>query len=62
MGEKAREAAMPSLFRRADRSGLIAAGAALAAGAGLVAYGVADTGGSDSKPERRTPTASVTYE
>lgn len=62
MGEKEREAVMPSLFRRADRSVLIAAGAALAACAGLVAYGVVDTGESDGRPERRTPTASVTYE
>ncbi|SEC10402.1 hypothetical protein SAMN05428938_1254 [Streptomyces sp. KS_5] len=62
MGEKAREVAMPSLFRRADRSGLIAAGVALAACAGLVLYGVVDTGDSDGRPERRTPTASVTYQ
>lgn len=55
-------AATPSLFRRADRSGLIAAGAALAACAGLVVYGVVGTGESEGKPERRTPTASVTYE
>ncbi|WP_093865840.1 hypothetical protein [Streptomyces sp. KS_5] len=53
---------MPSLFRRADRSGLIAAGVALAACAGLVLYGVVDTGDSDGRPERRTPTASVTYQ
>ncbi|MBT2423169.1 hypothetical protein J7F01_04540 [Streptomyces sp. ISL-22] len=38
------------------------AGAALAACAGLVAYGILDTGPSDDRPERRTPTASVTYE
>ncbi|WP_235192877.1 hypothetical protein [Streptomyces viridochromogenes] len=55
-------AAPPSLPRRADRSGLIVAGAALAACAGLVAYGILDTGPSDDKPEHRTPTASVTYE
>ncbi|MFG2555614.1 hypothetical protein [Streptomyces sp. NPDC048581] len=62
MADNTRESATPSLFRRADRSGLIVAGAALAACAGLVVYGVAGTGGSDGKPERRTPTASVTYE
>lgn len=55
-------AATPSLFRRADRSGLIAAGAALAACGGLVLYGVLDPDESDKKPEHRTPTASVTYE
>lgn len=55
-------AATASIFRRADRSGLIAACAALAACAGLIAYGVLDTGGGDSRPERRTPTAAVTYE
>ncbi|MFK4106932.1 hypothetical protein ACI2L1_44200 [Streptomyces sp. NPDC019531] len=62
MGDTPQESATPSLFRRADRSGLIVAGAALAACAGLVVYGVVDTGESDSKPKRRTPTASVTYE
>ncbi|MCZ4606913.1 hypothetical protein O3S80_24770 [Streptomyces sp. Lzd4kr] len=62
MDDNTRESAAPSLFRRADRSGLIAAGAVLAVCAGLVVYGVADTGGSGSKPARSTPTASVTYE
>ncbi|WP_284058673.1 hypothetical protein [Streptomyces sp. AS02] len=63
MDGKPRESSTPSLFRRADRSGLIVAGAALAACAGLVVYGVVDTGkGDDGKPARRTPTASVTYE
>lgn len=62
MSDNTRESATPSLFRRADRSGLIAAGAVLAIGAGLVVYGVADTGGSESKPQRRPLTASVTYE
>ncbi|KUL39759.1 hypothetical protein ADL12_14435 [Streptomyces regalis] len=39
------------------------AGAALVACAGLVLYGVLDPGGEDDgKPERRTPTAAVTYE
>lgn len=55
-------AAASSFFRRADRSGLIAAGAALAACGGLVLYGILDPGQSDKKPEHRTPTASVTYE
>ncbi|MEV5909957.1 hypothetical protein AB0M00_13740 [Streptomyces chartreusis] len=62
MDDNTTESATPSLFRRADRSALIAAGAVLAVCAGLVVYGVADTGGSGSKPERSTPTASVTYE
>lgn len=61
MDDKSRESATPSVFRRADRSGLLVAGAVLAACAGLVVYGVVDTG-SDTKPERRTPTAAVTYE
>ncbi|WP_231905582.1 MmpS family transport accessory protein [Streptomyces davaonensis] len=41
---------------------MIAAGVALAACTGLVLYGVLDSGGDDSPPERRVPTASVTYE
>ncbi|MFI6934692.1 hypothetical protein [Streptomyces sp. NPDC050287] len=55
-------AAMRSLCRRADRSGLIVAGAALAACGGLVLYGVLDPGANAKKSEHRTPTASVTYE
>ncbi|MGP4049999.1 hypothetical protein [Streptomyces sp. 2A115] len=47
---------------RADRAGLLAAAAAVAACGGLVLYGVLDTDDSGSKPERRIPTASVTYE
>ncbi|MFC5213497.1 hypothetical protein [Streptomyces coerulescens] len=62
MGDNRRESTTPALFRRADRSGLIAAGAALAVCAGLVVYGVVESGESDSAPHRRTPTASVTYE
>ncbi|MGR6969977.1 hypothetical protein ACU639_10235 [Streptomyces cynarae] len=45
-----------------DRLGLVIGGALLAACAGLVLYGVLGTGKDDSTPERRTPTASVTYE
>ncbi|WP_247196021.1 hypothetical protein [Streptomyces sp. GESEQ-35] len=63
MGAKTKESAAPSLFQRADRSGLIVAGAVLAACTGLVMYGVVDTGNSgDNSPEHRTPTAAVTYE
>ncbi|MFE9776080.1 hypothetical protein ACFYOV_31375 [Streptomyces sp. NPDC005931] len=48
--------------RRADRAGLLVAGTALAACGGLVLYGVLDTGDADDPPERRIPTAAVTYE
>lgn len=47
---------------RRDRSALIVAGAVLAACAGLVLYGVIDSGSGDDKPRRHIPTASVTYE
>ncbi|MFE6149419.1 hypothetical protein [Streptomyces sp. NPDC057889] len=42
-----------------DRRGIAVCGVLVAACAGLVLYGVLDT---DEKPERRVPTASVTYE
>ncbi|MFJ8359754.1 hypothetical protein [Streptomyces sp. NPDC093984] len=45
-----------------DRLGLVIGGTLLAACAGLVLYGVLGTGKDDSTPERRTPTAAVTYE
>lgn len=45
-----------------DRTGLLIAGAVLAACGGLVLYGVLDAGEDDKKPEHRTPTAAVTYE
>ena len=48
--------------RSADRAGLAAAGAVLAACGGLVLYGVLDAGEGDNKPEHRAPTAAVTYE
>ncbi|MFE6281680.1 hypothetical protein [Streptomyces sp. NPDC057877] len=52
-----------SRSRRPDRSGLFIAGGILAACAALVGYGIlAGTGGDDDKPERRVPTAAVTYE
>ncbi|PAZ17194.1 hypothetical protein CLM62_03855 [Streptomyces sp. SA15] len=38
------------------------AGAVLTACGGLVLYGVLEPGKSDGTPERRTPTAAVTYE
>ncbi|MEV0171100.1 hypothetical protein AB0I00_08220 [Streptomyces sp. NPDC050803] len=47
---------------RPDRAGLLIAGAALAACAGLVLYGVLDSSQDDDAPERRVPTAAVTYE
>ncbi|MFF8981602.1 hypothetical protein ACF08A_33065 [Streptomyces cellulosae] len=48
---------------RPDRSGLFIAGGILAACAALVGYGImAGTGGDDDKPERKVPTAAVTYE
>ncbi|MFE5814703.1 hypothetical protein [Streptomyces sp. NPDC056479] len=63
MADDTRESTTPSLFRRADRSGLVVAGAVLAACAGLVVYGVVDSGdGADRQAEHRAPTASVTYE
>ncbi|WP_261989130.1 hypothetical protein [Streptomyces sp. uw30] len=63
MAGDTRESATPSLFRRADRSGIVVAGAVLAACAGLVVYGVVDSGeGGDKQSERSVPTASVTYE
>ncbi len=46
-----------------DRTALLIAGAALAACAGLVLYGVLDPGeDGGKKPESHTPTARVTYE
>lgn len=45
-----------------DRLGLAIGGALLAACAGLVLYGVLGIGQDDGKPERRIPTAAVTYE
>ncbi|MFJ8629364.1 hypothetical protein [Streptomyces sp. NPDC093568] len=63
MAGDTQEPTTPSLFRRADRSGLVIAGAVLAACAGLVVYGVLDSGeGGDKGSERSVPTASVTYE
>ncbi|MFE9442532.1 hypothetical protein ACFYO2_26875 [Streptomyces sp. NPDC006602] len=56
------ETEKPARSRRADRAGLIAGAAMLAACAGLVLYGVLDSAPSDGTPEHRTPTASVTYE
>ncbi|MEU3253535.1 hypothetical protein [Streptomyces sp. NPDC006997] len=48
---------------RPDRSGLKIAGGVLAACAVLVGYGItAGTGGDDDEPERKVPTAAVTYE
>jgi hypothetical protein len=48
---------------RPDRAGLITAAVALAACGGLVLYGVLSPGGEKEKrPERKVPTASVTYE
>jgi hypothetical protein len=48
---------------RPDRAGLLAGAAVLAACGGLVLYGVLNTGSDgDGKPQRRTPTAAVTYE
>ncbi|MFE6360216.1 hypothetical protein ACFVP3_09460 [Streptomyces sp. NPDC057806] len=47
---------------RSDRAGLLIAGAALAACTGLVLYGVLGNAQDDTPPERRVPTASVTYE
>lgn len=52
----------PDRKRTGDRTGLLMAGAVLAACGGLVLYGVLDPGKSDGTPEHRTPTASVTYE
>ncbi|MGW0916529.1 hypothetical protein ACWD1Z_33085 [Streptomyces sp. NPDC002784] len=60
-GNAAGESAEPRR-PRSDRAGLLIAGAALAACTGLVLYGVLDNGQDDTPPERRVPTASVTYE
>lgn len=55
--------ASPAPSRRPDRSGLFVAGGILAACAALVGYGItAGSGGDDDKPERKVPTAAVTYE
>ncbi|MFD7303811.1 hypothetical protein ACFV83_23260 [Streptomyces pharetrae] len=55
--------ASPAPSRRPDRSGLFIAGGILAACAALVGYGImAGNGGDDDKPERKVPTAAVTYE
>ncbi|MFJ4364996.1 hypothetical protein [Streptomyces chartreusis] len=63
MADDTQEPATPSLFRRADRSGIVVAGAVLAVCAGLVVYGVLDSGeGGDKGSGRSVPTASVTYE
>lgn len=51
-----------SADRRSLRAALIAAGAVLAACAGLVLYGVLEPDQGDGTPEHRTPTAAVTYE
>jgi hypothetical protein len=47
---------------RPDRAGLITAAVALAACGGLVLYGVLSGGEEKKQPERKVPTASVTYE
>ncbi|MEV0640267.1 MmpS family transport accessory protein [Streptomyces sp. NPDC050619] len=52
----------PVRSRRADRAGLIAGAAVLAACSGLVLYGVLDSDQGEGEPEHRAPTASVTYE
>ncbi|WP_406173632.1 hypothetical protein [Streptomyces sp. NBC_00996] len=61
-GDATPATARPPSRGRADRAGLIAGGAMLAACAGLVLYGVLNTGPSGGKPEHRPPTAAVTYE
>ncbi|MER6631731.1 hypothetical protein ABT301_26540 [Streptomyces sp. NPDC000987] len=63
-GKAARDSESADSVRsgRPDRTGLLIAGAVLAACGGLVLYGVLDADRSDSKPEHHTPTASVTYE
>ncbi|MDT7847475.1 hypothetical protein [Streptomyces justiciae] len=60
--EGAADEAAESRSARPDRAGLLIAGAASAACAGLVLYGVLDSRQDDSTPERRVPTAAVTYE
>jgi len=60
--EESDSEAAKSRNRRPDRAGLLIAGAVLAACAGLVLYGVMDSGEPGSKPEHRVPTAAVTYE
>ncbi|MFB8771791.1 hypothetical protein [Streptomyces broussonetiae] len=60
-GDTGEQAGSPA--RRPDRAGLFIAGGALAACAALVGYGVVVGGGNDTgEPERRVPTAAVTYE
>ncbi|MGX1314997.1 hypothetical protein RKD24_005116 [Streptomyces calvus] len=55
--------ASPAPSRRPDRSGMIIAGGIFAACAALVGYGImAGNGEDDDKPERKVPTAAVTYE
>ncbi|MFV0138257.1 MmpS family transport accessory protein [Streptomyces sp. HMX87] len=58
-GDRAARAGRPG---RPDRAALLAGAAVLAACAGLVLYGVLDTGDGNGKPEHRTATTSVTYE
>lgn len=54
-GDATPATARPPSRGRADRAGLIAGGAMLAACAGLVLYGVLNTGPSGGKPEHRPP-------
>ncbi|MFB6962842.1 hypothetical protein ACFCYB_39200 [Streptomyces sp. NPDC056309] len=56
------ESASASADRNSLRGALIAGGAALAACAGLVLYGVLNTGNSGDTAEHRVPAAPVTYE
>jgi hypothetical protein len=56
------DAESASADRHSLRGALIVGGAMLAACAGLVLYGVLDTGKSDDTAEHRVPAAPVTYE
>ncbi|MFJ9866300.1 hypothetical protein [Streptomyces sp. NPDC101165] len=59
-GDENAEDGEPTAARRPDRSGLLIAGAVLAACGGLVLYGVLDT---EDKPEKpHVASAAVTYE
>lgn len=61
-GEKTPRETREHRSLRPDRAGLLTAGVALVACAGLVVYGALDSSQDEKKPERRVPTASVTYE